>query len=300
MRRAHHGPARARQPVTPTSFAPVAVAVAAVTRSSIGGGSRSAGCRPGPRRPPRFVDETAAAGVDHTYDGDFPYFVGGGVAAFDCDGDGRPDLYVAGGASPAAPVPQRELGRRRAAVRAGRRSGDRSDRGHRRLPARRGWRRHGRPHGPAARRERRSSAASAAAASSGPTSAGGSTAATRWTTAFSATWEGAHALPTLAFGNYVADAATQDPRRPVRRQRALPAGRRRPTYAAPIRADAGLVHAVHAVQRLGSLRPPRPAGQQRSPLLQRPERRRGAALADRAGRAAAPVHGRRRLAAVRI
>ena len=52
--------------------------------------------------PPRFVDETVAAGVGHRYDGDFEFFVGGGVAVFDCDDDGRPDLYFAGGTEPAA------------------------------------------------------------------------------------------------------------------------------------------------------------------------------------------------------
>ncbi|HET8526673.1 MAG TPA: CRTAC1 family protein [Actinomycetota bacterium] len=51
---------------------------------------------------PRFVEEAEAAGIHHVYDGDFPYFVGGGVATFDCDGDRRPDLYVAGGANAAA------------------------------------------------------------------------------------------------------------------------------------------------------------------------------------------------------
>ena len=51
---------------------------------------------------PRFVDEAAAAGVDHAYDGDASYFVGGGVAVLDCDDDGLPDLYLAGGAAPAA------------------------------------------------------------------------------------------------------------------------------------------------------------------------------------------------------
>ncbi len=51
---------------------------------------------------PRFVEEAAAAGIRHAYDGEFTFFVGGGVAAFDCDEDGRPELYVAGGSSPAA------------------------------------------------------------------------------------------------------------------------------------------------------------------------------------------------------
>jgi enediyne biosynthesis protein E4 len=52
--------------------------------------------------PPSFVEEAAAAGIDHAYDGGYPYVVGGGVAAFDCDDDGLPDLYLAGGAEPAA------------------------------------------------------------------------------------------------------------------------------------------------------------------------------------------------------
>ena len=52
--------------------------------------------------PARFVEEADAAGLHHVYDGDFTFFVGGGVAAFDCDDDGRPDLYLAGGTNPAA------------------------------------------------------------------------------------------------------------------------------------------------------------------------------------------------------
>jgi hypothetical protein len=51
---------------------------------------------------PRFVEEAIAAGIDHAYDGEFTYFVGGGVAVFDCDGDGRQDLYLAGGERQAA------------------------------------------------------------------------------------------------------------------------------------------------------------------------------------------------------
>jgi hypothetical protein len=51
---------------------------------------------------PTFVDEAKSAGVTHTYDGGFDYYVGGGVAVFDCDGDDRPELYFAGGEQPAA------------------------------------------------------------------------------------------------------------------------------------------------------------------------------------------------------
>jgi hypothetical protein len=52
--------------------------------------------------PPRFVEETASAGINHVYDGDAAFAVGGGVAAFDCNGTGKPDLYLAGGSNPAA------------------------------------------------------------------------------------------------------------------------------------------------------------------------------------------------------
>ncbi|HEY5727634.1 MAG TPA: VCBS repeat-containing protein, partial [Acidimicrobiia bacterium] len=57
---------------------------------------------PRPAGAPRFVEETATAGVEHVYDGEFDFFVGGGVAVFDCDDDGRQDLFLAGGVNPAA------------------------------------------------------------------------------------------------------------------------------------------------------------------------------------------------------
>ena len=51
---------------------------------------------------PRFVEETAGAGVDSVYAGDWEYMVGGGVATFDCNADGFPDMLLAGGEQPAS------------------------------------------------------------------------------------------------------------------------------------------------------------------------------------------------------
>ena len=169
--------------------------------------------RPGPLLAlgsPRFADETALAGVEHSYSGDFPYSVGGGVAVLDCNADGRPDLYFAGGATPAA------LDRNESEV-----------------------------GGPL----RFSRVADPVTDLSGVTGAypidvdgdgnvdlvvlrNGENVALRgvggcrferanevWgldgghavTTAFSATWEGPAQLPTMAFGNYVADVENPDP-----------------------------------------------------------------------------------------
>jgi len=82
------------------------VLVILVVAGAVAGGMTVLGVGPlgggGARGAPHFVEETATAGIAHTYGGDDTYDTGGGLAVFDCDGDGRPDLYLAGGANPAA------------------------------------------------------------------------------------------------------------------------------------------------------------------------------------------------------
>ena len=50
---------------------------------------------------PAFTEETGA-GIDTAYQGEWEYMVGGGVAAFDCSGDGRPELFLSGGSAASA------------------------------------------------------------------------------------------------------------------------------------------------------------------------------------------------------
>jgi enediyne biosynthesis protein E4 len=50
---------------------------------------------------PHFVEETEAAGLQSRFEGEGEFMVGGGVASFDCDGDGLPELYVTAGVNKA-------------------------------------------------------------------------------------------------------------------------------------------------------------------------------------------------------
>jgi hypothetical protein len=151
---------------------------------------------------PRFVDEASAAGIDHVYGGEFEHFVGGGVATFDCNDDVKPDLFLAGGANPAALYVNRS--RVGGTLRFEPKPSTVTD-----LPAVTGaypvdidsddvtdlvvLRRKG----------------NAVLRGLGDctfedvTASLGLDPGTAWTTAFAATWESGETLPTLAFGNYL-------------------------------------------------------------------------------------------------
>jgi len=177
----------------------VLVVVTAGGLTAIGVGPLASG---GALGAPRFVEETATAGLAHTFGGDDTFDVGGGLAVFDCDGDGRQDVFVAGGGHPAAlfrnesptggalrftpvPSPVTDLvdvmgaypldvdgdgNVDLAVLRVGETVLLRGLGGCRFERADEAW---------------------------------GVTPAAAPTTAFSATWEGSNAMPTLAFGNYV-------------------------------------------------------------------------------------------------
>jgi hypothetical protein len=50
----------------------------------------------------QFVSDEAQSGIAHSYQGEWQYMVGGGVAVFDCNSDMKPDMFLAGGEAPAS------------------------------------------------------------------------------------------------------------------------------------------------------------------------------------------------------
>jgi hypothetical protein len=55
---------------------------------------------------PKFQDLSANLPT-HVYDGGWEHFVGGGIAVFDCDSNGLPDIFAAGGENPASLIRNR-------------------------------------------------------------------------------------------------------------------------------------------------------------------------------------------------
>lgn len=65
------------------------------------GVSPAIGAESPPLRIPKFVEETDLSGLQSRFEGEGEYMVGGGVATFDCDGDGLPEVYVTAGVNKA-------------------------------------------------------------------------------------------------------------------------------------------------------------------------------------------------------
>ncbi|MFQ5623453.1 MAG: CRTAC1 family protein [Paracoccaceae bacterium] len=151
---------------------------------------------------PAFEERGRALGVTQQYTGGWEHFVGGGVATFDCDGDLMPELFVAGGETPAALL--RNSGQRGGEVKFRedtpdtlRLSGvtgayplDIDGDGRLDLAVLR------------AGTNMLFKGGAGCSFAEFPDSLGFRS-TKKWTTAFSATWEAGNALPTLAFGNYV-------------------------------------------------------------------------------------------------
>ena len=199
--------APARAGVRRPRRAALAVAAALVTVGAIAAGALLLG-RGGSATPtaalgaPHFIEETGTAGLAHTYDGGSTFFTGGGVAVLDCDEDGRPDVYVAGGSNPAAlfhnespvggslrfaPVPAATTD---LAGVTGAYPLDIDGDGHVDLAVLRVG-------------ETELLRGLGGCAFERANERWGFAAPTGWTTAFSATWEGDATLPTLALGSYV-------------------------------------------------------------------------------------------------
>jgi hypothetical protein len=149
---------------------------------------------------PNYEDRTGS--ISHVYGGEWEHFVGGGVAVFDCNGDRFPEVFAAGGQTPAVLlinqtdfkggtlelIPETPDVLRLTGV-TGAYPLDFNSDGHLDLVVLRAGSNHILRGGPDC--------------SFHQTVLPGLEIDGRWTTSFSATWERASLLPTVAFGNYV-------------------------------------------------------------------------------------------------
>ena len=151
---------------------------------------------------PLFENRSEPLGLAHQYSGGWEFFVGGGVATFDCDGDHFPELFIAGGEGPAVLLRNTTAGRDDAVTFTadtpdilalqqviGAYPLDVDSDGFLDLFIMR------------VGENRLLKGGADCTFSEFPDM--GFDGGTRWTTAFSATWEVGNALPTLATGNYV-------------------------------------------------------------------------------------------------
>ncbi|MCP4380765.1 MAG: CRTAC1 family protein [Hyphomicrobiales bacterium] len=154
-------------------------------------------------KPIAFVDRAAEQVFSHEYDGGWEHFVGGGVAVFDCNGDRRPDAFLAGGSNPSKlivnqtarpgdPIAFSELAILPEDVTGtiGAYPVDIDSDGAMDLVVLRLG-------------DNLILRGDGACGFSRANQAWGIDGGDRWTTAFTATWEDGEAFPTLAFGNYV-------------------------------------------------------------------------------------------------
>jgi hypothetical protein len=95
---------RARPISRAASLAPFG-AIALVLAAMVAGLASPPGSTGTAGATPTFVDQTEGSGLDRfTYDGELEYQAGAGVAVLDCNDDARPDLYLAGGGAATAGV----------------------------------------------------------------------------------------------------------------------------------------------------------------------------------------------------
>ncbi len=121
---------------------------------------------------------------------------------------------------------------------------------------------------------------------------GRSTAATTDALAFSATWEGSNALPTLAIGHYLKLDSTGQPTRDCADSELVRPKADGTAFDRPVALSPGYCALSMLFSDWDLLGPARPAHLQRPQLLRE---RRGPAVADRSGRKPPPLHRRRRL-----